>query len=186
VLLDPFDTLAFLWHWLTRRTLARRKFPSVVIPSRNNLFSLDFHSEQAPNPDSRVTLTETRDALGVPRLRIDWRYTDWDIETVRAALGVIRDELARTGCGRLEYDEATVATEALRYGAYGGHHLGTARMAATPETGVVDADLRVFGVANLSIASGAVFPTSSQANPTLTIVALAVRLARRLAGSPSS
>lgn len=181
VLFDPVDTLAFLWHWLTKRTLAVRKFPSVVIPSRANRFSLDFHSEQAPNPDSRITLTEARDALGVPRIRIDWRYTAWDIDTVRAALGMIRDELARSGCGRLDYDEAAVAEEALRYGAYGGHHLGTARMSAAAETGVVDADLRVHGVANLSIASGAVFATSSQANPTLTIVALAVRLARRLA-----
>lgn len=181
VLFDPFDTLAFLWHWLTRRTLATRKFPSVVIPSRTNRFSLDFHAEQAPNPDSRITLTEARDALGMPRIRIDWRHSAWDIDTVRRSLAVIRDELARTGCGRLDYDDATVAEEALRYGAYGGHHLGTARMSASAETGVVDADLRVHGVANLSIASGAVFPTSSQANPTLTIVALAVRLARRLA-----
>ncbi|WP_293370776.1 GMC family oxidoreductase [Nevskia sp.] len=183
IVFDPFDTLAFLWHWITKRTLATRKFPSVVIPSRANRFSLDFHSEQAPNPDSRVTLTDQRDALGVPQIRIDWRYTDWDIDTVRVSLGVIRDELARTGCGRLEYDEASVAQEALRYGAYGGHHIGTARMGATPQTGVVDADLRVFGMSNLSIASAAVFPTSSQANPTLTIVAFAVRLAQRLRGS---
>lgn len=183
VLFDPFDTLAFLWHWLTRRTLATRKFPSVVIPSRANRFSLDFHAEQVPNPDSRVHLIDARDALGMPRLRIDWRYRQADIDTVRGGLAVIRDELARTGCGELVYDESSVAEEALRYGAYGGHHLGTARMGASPETGVVDADLRVFGVRNLSIASGAVFPTSSQANPTLTIVALAVRLARRLAAA---
>lgn len=177
---DPFDTLAFLWHWITKRTLARRKFPSVVIPSRANRFSLDFHSEQQPSPDSRITLIEQRDALGLPQIRIDWRYTQWDIDTVRVSLGVIRDELARTGCGTLEYNEATVAEEALRYGAYGGHHIGTARMGADPKTSVVDADLRVHGVPNLSIASAAVFPTSSQANPTLTIVALAVRLAARL------
>lgn len=181
IVFDPFDTLAFLWHWLTRRTLARRKFPSVVIPSRANRFSLDFHAEQAPNRDSRVTLTGERDALGLPKLRIDWRHTPWDIDTVRVALGVLRDEFARTGVGRLEYDEATVATEALRYGAYGGHHIGTARMGRDPATSVVDADCRVHGVPNLSIASAAVFPTSSQANPTLTIVALAVRMARRLA-----
>lgn len=183
VLLDPFDTLAFLWHWLTRRTLARRKFPSVVIPSRANRFSLDFHAEQQPNRDSRITLTNRRDALGLPQLRVDWRHTAFDIDTVRKGLGVIRDELARSGCGVLEFDEATVAEDALRYGAYGGHHLGTARMGTDPRTSVVDAELRVHGVANLSIASGAVFPTSSQANPTLTIVALAVRLAQRLAAS---
>lgn len=181
IVFDPFDTLAFLWHWLTKRTLARRKFPSVVIPSRANRFSLDFHAEQAPNRDSRVTLTDERDALGLPRIRVDWRHTPWDIETVRVALGVLRDEFARTGVGRLEYDEATVAAEALRYGAYGGHHLGTARMGRDPATSVVDPDCRVHGVPNLSIASAAVFPTSSQANPTLTIVALAVRMARRLA-----
>lgn len=180
IVFDPFDTLAFLWHWITKRTLARRKFPSVVIPSRANRFSLDFHSEQQPSPDSRITLIEKRDALGLPQIRIDWRYTQWDIDTVRVSLGVIRDELARTGCGTLEYNEATVAEEALRYGAYGGHHIGTARMGADPKTSVVDADLRVHGVPNLSIASAAVFPTSSQANPTLTIVALAVRLAARL------
>ena len=68
----------------------------------------------------------------------------------------------------------------MRYGAYGGHHIGTARMGDDPRTSVVDANCRVHGVANLHIASAAVFPTSSQANPTLTVVALALRLADRL------
>ena len=67
-----------------------------------------------------------------------------------------------------------------REGAYGGHHIGTARMAANPRDGVVDENCRVFGVHNLFIASSAVFPTSGQANPTLTIVALALRLAEKL------
>jgi choline dehydrogenase-like flavoprotein len=67
-----------------------------------------------------------------------------------------------------------------RYGAYGGHHIGTARMGHDPHLSVVDADCRIHGVSNLSIASAAVFPTSSQANPTLTVVALALRLADRL------
>ena len=180
IVFDPFDTLAFLWHWLTKRTLARRKFPSVVIQSRANRFSLDFHSEQQPNPDSRITLIDQRDALGLPQIRIDWRYTDWDIDTVVKSLVVLKDEFARTGCGTLEYDEATLPEEIMRYGAYGGHHIGTARMGNDPRTSVVDADCRVHGVRNLHIASAAVFPTSSQANPTLTIVALAVRLAARL------
>jgi len=180
VLFDPFDTLAFLWHWLTKRTLATRKFPSVVIPSRANRFSIDFHSEQQPNPDSRITLIDSKDALGVPRIRIDWRYTEWDIETVVKALDVLAEEFAATGCGHLEYDRATLPEEILRYGAYGGHHIGTARMGVDPQTSVVDANCRVHGVDNLYISSAAVFPTSSQANPTLTIVALAVRLAAHL------
>jgi choline dehydrogenase-like flavoprotein len=69
-----------------------------------------------------------------------------------------------------------------RYGAYGGHHIGTARMGDDPRTSVVDADCRVHGVQNLYIASAATFPTSSQANPTLTVVALALRLAEHLRG----
>ena len=183
ILTDPVDTVAFVWNWVTKRTLAKRKFPSVVIRSKANRFSLDFHSEQQPNPDSRVTLIEERDALGVPRIRIDWRYTPWDVETVRVALRVIREELEATGCGTLTYNEDTIDDEIMRFGAYGGHHIGTARMSADPKDGVVDADCRVHGVDNLFISSAAVFPTSSQANPTLTIVALAVRLGRWLARS---
>ncbi len=68
----------------------------------------------------------------------------------------------------------------MQDGAYGGHHLGTARMSASSTGGVVDADCKVHGIDNLYIASGAVMPTSSQANPTLTIVALALRLADHL------
>ena len=67
-----------------------------------------------------------------------------------------------------------------RDGAYGGHHIGTVRMGDSAATGVVDANCRVFGVNNLYVAGSAVFPTSSQANPTLTIVAMALRLADHL------
>jgi choline dehydrogenase-like flavoprotein len=80
----------------------------------------------------------------------------------------------------LSFDRENVASDLLRDGAYGGHHIGTARMGASPETGVVDRDCRVFGVSNLFIAGSAVFPTSSQANPTLTILAMALRLAAQL------
>jgi choline dehydrogenase-like flavoprotein len=67
-----------------------------------------------------------------------------------------------------------------RYGAYGGHHIGTARMGSDPRSSAVDADCRVHGVANLFLASAATFPTSSQANPTLTVIALSLRLAAHL------
>lgn len=69
-----------------------------------------------------------------------------------------------------------------RDGAYGGHHIGTARMGASAASGVVDQHGKVFGVNNLYVAGSATFPTSSQANPTLTIVATALRLAGHLAG----
>lgn len=183
ILREPFGTAAFLANWARRRTLAARKFPSLIVAPRNNVFSLDIHSEQVPNPESRVTLAEARDAFGMPQARVDWRYRPLDIETVRVALGLLRDDLAQWGGGQLDYDEAEIPDAMLRDGAYGGHHIGTARMADRPEQGVVDADARVFGTPNLYVAGSAIFPTSSQANPTLTAIAFALRLAAHLKSS---
>jgi choline dehydrogenase-like flavoprotein len=180
VVADAFGTAGFFYRMLTKRILAARKFPSVIVQPKSNRYALEFHAEQEPNPASRVTLSGNADRLGVPQVRIDWRYTPGDIRTVAVAYDVLAEEFARSGCGRLDFDRDRVEEIAMRDGAYGGHHLGTARMGTTPSTGVVDADCRVHGIANLYVASGAVFPTSSQANPTLTIVALALRLADRL------
>ncbi len=176
----PMDAFGFAWHMLRDRKLAERKFPSIIIRSRANLFSLDFHAEQQPNPASRVSLSGDLDALQMPRLLIDWRYTAGDVDTVRRALELLAQELGRSGVGRFDYDPSTVELEMTRYGAYGGHHIGTARMGNDPRSSVVDADCRVHGVDNLYISSSAVFPTSSQANPTLTIIALALRLSSHL------
>ena len=180
VVSDPFDTVSFVWHWLRFRTLATRKFPSVIIRSRANRYSLDFHAEQAPNAASRVTLIDAVDALGVPRIRVDWRYTRGDVTTVQRALAQFASDVKDSGSGRFDYDPAEVETEMTRYGAYGGHHIGTARMGADPHSSVVDANARVHGIDNLHIAGSAIFPTSGQANPTLTLVALALRLADHL------
>jgi choline dehydrogenase-like flavoprotein len=181
VLTAPLDAVAFATHMIRDRTLAERKFPSIIIRPRANLFSLDFHAEQEPNPLSRVTLTDRRDVLGMPQLNVDWRYTSGDVATVKSALALLAQDLKTTGAGRFEYDPESVEEEVTRYGAYGGHHIGTARMGTDPRTSVVNADGRVHGVANLFLAGSATFPTSSQANPTLTIVALSLRLAQHLA-----
>jgi choline dehydrogenase-like flavoprotein len=180
VVAGPFDAAGFAWHMLKDRKLAERKFPSIIIKPKANLFSLDFHAEQQPNPDSRVTLSSDLDALGMQRLRVDWRYTKLDVATVSRAIALLADDVKASGIGVLAYDPASIEFEMTRYGAYGGHHIGTARMGTDPRSSVVDSDCRVHGVRNLSIASCAVFPTSSQANPTLTVVALALRLATRL------
>jgi len=176
----PLEAASFAWHMLRDRKLAERKFPSIIVAPRANLYSIDFHAEQQPQQSSRVTLEESRDALGMPRLRVDWRYTAADVLTVQRALALLTQEFSRSGVGQLEYDVAGVEAEMTRYGAYGGHHIGTARMGSDPRTSVVDDDCRVHGIANLFIAGLATFPTSSQANPTLTIVALALRLAAHL------
>lgn len=180
VMREPFGTASFLVNWARRRTLAARKFPSLIVAPRNNSYSLDIHAEQVPNPESRVTLASARDAFGQPQARVDWRYRPLDLETVRVALHALKDDLSRSGSGHLVFDEAEIPDAMLREGAYGGHHIGTARMGRSPEDGVVDADCKVFGTENLYIAGSATFPTSSQANPTLTIVAGALRLAEHL------
>jgi choline dehydrogenase-like flavoprotein len=180
VFADALATIAFGWHLLRDRGLAERKFPSLIVPPRNNCFSLEFHAEQEPNPASRVTLTNERDALDQPRLCIDWRYSRHDVRTVRCALALFAREVAGSRTGHFAYDPATVEMEITRYGAYGGHHIGTARMGKDPRSSVTDAEGRVHGVANLYIAGAALFPTSGQANPTLTVIALALRTAAHL------
>jgi choline dehydrogenase-like flavoprotein len=145
-------------------------------------------AEQAPNPDSRVTLTGETDALGVPRLALDWRFSDIDKRTVTSLMSVFDQELRRCKLGCLEAspwladDGPAWETDPLisNHPIGGYHHLGTTRMAASPRNGVVDADCRVHGVKNLYIAGSSVFPTGGWANPTLTILALALRLADQL------
>lgn len=133
--------------------------------------------EQPPDPDSRVRLGEERDALGLPRPVVDWRIPDSVPRSLLRLHEVLGRELAERGVGRLEAgDPATLAyTDA-------SHHLGTTRMSDDPKTGVVDRDGRVHGTANLWVAGSSVFPSGGHANPTLTIVALALRLAARLRG----
>jgi choline dehydrogenase-like flavoprotein len=177
---DPQALARFSRRWIEKRILADRKLPSVVLGSANGTYALEFHAEQTPNPDSRLTLSDARDQLGQRRLRVDWRMSETDVLSLQKAYGVLAEELVRTGTGVLDYDPATVADRARAEGAYGGHHIGAARMSASPEDGVVDSQCRVHGVGNLHIASAAVFPTSGQANPTLTILALTLRLAARL------
>lgn len=177
---DPFSTTSFAWTMLRKRRLATRKFPSIIVRPPGNVFSLDFHGEQEPNPESRVGLGTEHDALGMPKLRVDWRATERDVRTAQVTFRLLAEDLARWGSGTLEFDPAEVAQDMLRDGAYGGHHIGTARMGETAATSVVDPACRVHGMSNLWLAGSAVFPTSSQANPTLTVVALALRLAARL------
>jgi choline dehydrogenase-like flavoprotein len=180
VLAGPHELLAFGHHMLRDRFLAARKFPSIIVKSSAGHYSLDFHAEQEPIPSSRVTLAAERDRLGLPRLRVDWHYSAGDIATARQAVKLFAQDIARCAIGTFEYDPESIELEMTRYGAYGGHHLGTARMGTNPRTSVVDASCRIHGLSNLYVAGGAVFPTSSQANPTLTIVALALRLAAHL------
>ncbi|MGI9484674.1 MAG: FAD-dependent oxidoreductase [Geminicoccaceae bacterium] len=139
-------------------------------------------AEQAPNPQSRVLLDDERDALGLRRLQLDWRLSELDKRSIRDLAFLIGAEFGRLQKGRVGLPrwllDETPRDDDPILGGY--HHMGTTRMADDPSTGVVDADCRVFSTRNLFIAGSSVFTTGGAANPTLTIVALALRLAERL------
>ncbi len=162
------------------RLLQRRRVPSLLLGSRSNEYYLYFQSEQIPDRNSRVTLDDAQDALGLPRLRLEFRVSEQDHDSVVRVHRLLDEELRRQQCGSLSYLGDDPQAHIREAKAVLGHHIGTTRMSEAPSQGVVDPNCRVHGLANLFVASSSVFPTSSHANPTLTIVALAVRLADHL------
>jgi choline dehydrogenase-like flavoprotein len=170
---------AFAADWTRRRVLARRKLPSVFLADRDGRYPVDVNAEQTPDPNSRVLLGDVRDALGQRRLVIDWRVHEDDRQRVARGIAVADEALRRAGVGRIILPDAERAVAQLTR--VGGHHVGTARMADGPAAGVVDGHGEAFDTAGLHVLGAATFPTSGFANPTLTIVALAARMADRLA-----
>jgi len=171
----------FVLGWVFRRYLSYRRIPYVALPSAQGIYPLDFNGEQAPNPESRILLARETDRYGVPRLKIDWRASELDWLTVSRMLRELRRAVEGCGCGVIEYDEKRLDQDARASAVpLGGHHIGTARMSESPSAGVVNPDGRVHYINNLYVAGCATFPTSGQANPTLTIVAMALRLAEHL------
>lgn len=138
-------------------------------------FRLNTMAEQVPNPDSRVTLAEERDALGQRRAQLDWQPTPVDMRSIIRAQEIIGEELRRSGLGRLYLELKDDTPPPELHGGY--HHMGTTRMHVDPKKGVVDANCRVHGISNLFIAGPSVFPTVGFANPVLTFTALTLRLA---------
>ena len=136
--------------------------------------------EQTPNPNSRIRLSEERDVLDMPLAVVEWRLTDLDKYGIRRAHELIAAEVDRAGFGRFRM-EIEDAEEVLLVGASGiSHHMGTTRMHNDPHLGVVDANAKVHGLANFFVAGSSVYPTAGYINPTLTITALALRLADHL------
>jgi hypothetical protein len=145
-----------------------------ALSRRFDVFGIVLNLEQRPHASNRIELDERRDRFGnwLPRLFLDWTPAE------QAGLERLRELLAEwlhtAGLGRLEFQRG------LRPDLSAHHHAGTTRMGHDPGEGVVDPDGRVFGLQNLYVTGGSVFPTAGFANPTLTIAALARRLARHL------
>jgi len=154
-----------------------------LTPDQRLVTACYLECEQAPSPESRVTLTAERDALGVPRVEVDWRLGELEHETLRRASEIYAEILGRSGLGHLQVARWLREAEGdwSSNVVSGYHHMGTTRMASSPDRGVVDPDCRVFGIPNLFVAGSSVFPTVGCQAPTLTLVALSLRLARHLA-----
>lgn len=144
------------------------------------LFRLIYWGESVPNPDSRVSLSDEKDRFGKPRVRFAWRLSERDKDNLFRMHELLANELGSSGLGRLKL-ELGEEQDGWPFDVHGSHHhMGTTRMSDDPKTGVVNGDCRVHGVDNLYVAGSSVFPTSGQANPTMNLIALAVRLAHHL------
>ncbi len=146
-------------------------------------YQLYLRCEQAPRPDSRVMLDEKRDALGMRRVALDWRVGADSFASMKRSMELVAAGVSRAGLGRIySFFHTDDEPRAGAWPAYTGghHHMGTTRMGSDPTVSVVDGDCRVHGVDNLYVAGSSVFTTGGFGNPTLTIVALALRLGDHL------
>jgi choline dehydrogenase-like flavoprotein len=147
--------------------------------SISRAFTFQTRLEQAPNPDSRVTIGAEKDELGVPRANLHWKLTDLDKYSLRKINQIIAQQMGIAGIGRLKVIESLRDENDNSWpaGTNGGwHHMGTTRMSDDPKKGVVDANCQVHGINNLHVAGAACYATSAAPNPTLTLVALSLRL----------
>ena len=147
--------------------------------SNARAYSLGCGMELAPDPDRRLTLTQDKDALGMPRLKLAMHIADADFARFRRTLVELGRQLLASRAGMLRINCHSRA-DWLANMDWGHHHLGTTRMSADPRTGVADPDGKVHGVGNLHIAGSSLFPSYSASNPTLNLVALTLRLADHL------
>ena len=138
--------------------------------------------ENAPNPDSRITLSEARDRLGMRKTKLDWRVGELERRTLREYIRAVASEFERLGLGSFDLTQVAFLDDGVSWSQTthdSAHHMGTTRMHESPRLGVVDPDCRVHGVDNLYIGSSSVFPTGARSNPTLTILALCLRMSDR-------
>jgi choline dehydrogenase-like flavoprotein len=137
------------------------------------------HWEQEPLFENRVGLDPTKsDDLGIPRVRLHWKKSESDRRTIVGTVTEFARQMADSELGRVRLvnwvaEDGPIAAEKTMAG---WHHMGGTRMSDSPEQGIVDRDLRVHGIRNLYVGGSSVFPSGGYANPTLSIVQLALRL----------
>jgi choline dehydrogenase-like flavoprotein len=166
------------YNTLDKRNFIQRMFSKSIFQS----YGLFTRVEQVPNPTSRVVLSDEKDELGVPRANLNWTLAPIDKKTVLTINTLIGQQLGATGMGRVKLRDFLLdGDENLPDFTSGGwHHIGTTRMSDSPKTGVVDANCKVHGISNLFVAGSSCYPTGGAVNPTLTVVAISLRLSNHL------
>jgi choline dehydrogenase-like flavoprotein len=175
---DPRKSLDSLkkYYTLDKRNFFERHFtPSKIFKA----YGLITTMEQEPNPLSRVVLSTEKDSLGVPRANLDWKMTPLDKKTVRTINKLLGQQVGQSGIGRVKLADFLLDEKddsMPEYISGGWHHIGTTRMSDNPKEGVVDANCKVHGIKNLYITGASCFPTGGAVNPTLTTVAISIRI----------
>jgi choline dehydrogenase-like flavoprotein len=154
----------------------------VFLRNSGNIYALHFHAEQVPVAENRMELAEDGDTLA-----IHYKYTDSDVDSIIRTHELLDKWLRQCRCGELTYwfPKSELPAAIREMSIDGIHQVGTTRIAASADDGVVDKNLKVWGTSNLYVCSSSVFPTSGQANPTFLLGTFAVRLAHHLAAPPA-
>ncbi len=154
---------------------------------RFSVVDVHFHVEQAPHPENRIMLLDQRDKLGCRKTHLHWLWRERDIDSIARAQKMVAEEFRRAGLGEYrileEHGRPVLEASGLH------HHMGTTRMNSDTRYGVVDAHQRVHGISNLYMAGYSVFPTGGYMNPTLTVLALSIRLGdhlKQVLGAPGA
>jgi choline dehydrogenase-like flavoprotein len=152
------------------------------LPSAQSRVSLSFNTEQKPRADSRIQLSERRDALGLRQAVVNWKRSSEEGETIYRYASVVETYLASLGLKQLAWvpQRAEGPAALLQLGGDSYHHMGGTPMGTSPRDSVVTGDLRLHDVTNLYVASCSVLPSGGSTGPTFTVMALTLRLAHHL------
>jgi choline dehydrogenase-like flavoprotein len=165
------------------KRITNRRLPIRLPSVKSKWLFVCFQSEHVPNPESRICLSEEKDWLGMPLPLVKVAFTELDIQTVISSYKVFFERFEKLNKGNISYREDEIrqnVMEEINNFSSRAHHLGTTRMSDSPLNGVVDSNCKVHGMENLYVAGSSVFPTGGHANPTLTLIALTLRLADHL------
>lgn len=178
ITLVPFPTTV----GADRELAALRQVTEALAPGEGKAVDTGcfFMTEHMPNPDSRITLGSTSDALGMPRVKLDFVWSEADWRSLESTITAFSQAMGEAGLGRVIFPADRSQFVAIAAKSTSRHHMGATRMNRDPAKGVVDANSRVHGVSNLYVAGSSVFPTSGIGNPTLTLLAMTMRLSDHL------